>query len=262
VHRTGELFGQFQSLEQQKESATLGMWTFLLTEILFFGGLFLAYTINRHAFPTAFGVAGNMLDLNLGFSNTIVLIASSFTMAMSVWSAQTSRKRMVPIWLLLTLALGSVFLGIKVVEYKQKFDHHLVPAYHFDATYCSGNGNPCGLGDKELEDERKEVKEAIDAEEDYAKQQNFSDPAVTGLAAFNAHAQLYFSLYFGMTGLHALHMIIGAGLLLWLIYEGFRGRFDTNYNTPVENIGLYWHFVDIVWIFLFPLLYLINRHLA
>ena len=116
MHRTGELYGQFQTLEQQKESATLGMWVFLLTEILFFGGLFMAYTVNRHAFPTAFGISGNMLSLPLGFGNTIVLIASSFTMAMSVWSAQTSRKKMVPIWLIATLALGSVFLGIKVVE--------------------------------------------------------------------------------------------------------------------------------------------------
>ena len=262
MHRTGELYGQFQTLEQQKESATLGMWVFLLTEILFFGGVFLAYTINRHEFPTAFGVSGNMLDLNLGFANTIVLIASSFTMAMSVWSAQTSRKKLVSLFLVLTLGLGCVFLGIKVVEYKQKFDHHLVPGYHFDATYCSGATNPCGFDEKTFKDEQREVNEAVEAEESYARQQNFNDPAVTGVAAFNAHSQLYFSLYFGMTGLHALHMIIGAGLLLWLIYESTKGRFDANYNTPVENIGLYWHFVDIVWIFLFPLLYLINRHLA
>jgi cytochrome c oxidase subunit III len=255
VHRTGELYGQFQTLEQQKETATLGMWVFLVTEILFFGGLFLAYAINRHAYPTAFGVGGNMLDLNLGFGNTVVLIASSFTMAMSVWSAQTSRKKAVPIWLILTLALGTVFLGIKVVEYKQKFDHHLIPGYNFDITYCSRNQAACGLSDKKFADEQKEIKEGIEAEKGSGSEE-------VALVALNAHAQLYFSLYFGMTGLHALHMVIGAGLLLWLILEGFKGRFDSNYNTPVENIGLYWHFVDIVWIFLFPLLYLINRHLA
>jgi cytochrome c oxidase subunit 3 len=262
VHRTGELYGQFQTLEQQKESATLGMWVFLITEILFFGGLFMAYTVNRHAFPTAFGVSGNMLDLNLGFFNTIVLIASSFTMAMSVWSAQTSRKKAVPAWLIATLILGSAFLGIKVVEYKQKFDHHLIPGYHFDITYCSNNPSACGLSGKELDDEKKEIKEGIEAEANEAKKRGVPNPEEVGLTALNAHAQLYFSLYFGMTGLHALHMIIGAGLLLWLIFEGLKGRFDANYNTPVENIGLYWHFVDIVWIFLFPLLYLINRHLA
>ena len=261
MHRTGELFGQFKTLEQQKETATLGMWIFLVTEILFFGGLFLTYTINRHEFPSAFGIAGNMLDLNLGFANTIVLIASSFTMAMSVWSAETSRKKAIVVWLIATLVLGSVFLGIKVVEYKQKFDHHLVPGRNFDITYCSNSRNPCGLNAKDFENEQKEVREAIEAEGDYAKEQGFSYPGTMGMTAVNAHAQLYFSLYFGMTGLHALHMIVGAGLLLYLILEARKGRFDANYNTPVENIGLYWHFVDIVWIFLFPLLYLINRHL-
>ena len=262
MHRTGELYGQYKTLEQQKETATLGMWIFLVTEILFFGGLFLTYSVNRHQFPTAFGIAGNMLSLPLGFGNTIVLIASSFTMAMSVWSAQTSRKKAIPIWLIATLVLGSVFLGIKVVEYKQKFDHHLVPGRNFDATYCSNASNPCGLNATDFENEQKEVREYIEAEKDYAKEQGFSNPGSVGIAAVNAHAQLYFSLYFGMTGLHALHMIVGAGLLLWLIVQSFKGRFDANYNTPVENIGLYWHFVDIVWIFLFPLLYLINRHLA
>jgi len=127
VHRTGELYGQFETLEQQKETATLGMWIFLVTEVLFFGGLFLTYTINRHYYFTAFGVGGNMLDLTMGTANTFVLIASSFTMAMSVWTAQTSRKNLLPIFLMLTLILGGVFLGIKYVEYKQKYDHHLIP---------------------------------------------------------------------------------------------------------------------------------------
>jgi cytochrome c oxidase subunit 3 len=248
VHRTGELYGQFKTLDQQKETATLGMWIFLVTEILFFGGVFLAYAINRHEFPTAFGIGGNMLDLFLGGANTVVLIASSFTMAMSVWSAQTSNKKLVPIFLILTLILGTVFLGVKVVEYKQKFEHHLIPGHGFDITYCSKNPAACHLEGKELADEIKEIREGVEAE--------------GGVVALNAHAQLYFSLYFGMTGLHALHMIVGAGLLIWLILESRKGRFDANYNTPVENIGLYWHFVDIVWIFLFPLLYLINRHLA
>ncbi len=245
MHRTGELYGQFQTMQQQKETATLGMWVFLVTEILFFGGLFLAYTINRHAFSTAFGVGGNMLDLTLGAANTVVLILSSLTMAMAVWSATTSKKSLVTIFLILTLVLGCVFLGVKVVEYKQKFDHHLIPGNAFDITYCTKNAAACGLSGAALTSETKEIKDGLDADPD-----------------LNAHAQLYFSLYFGMTGLHALHMIIGAGLLLWLILQSGKGRFDANYNTPVENIGLYWHFVDIVWIYLFPLLYLINRHLG
>jgi cytochrome c oxidase subunit III len=246
VHRTGELYGQFQTLEQQKETASLGMWVFLVTEVLFFGGMFLTYTINRHAYFTAFGVGGNTLDIKLGTINTIVLIMSSFTMAMSVWSASVGKSKLVPLFLILTLILGSVFLGVKVVEYKQKFDHHLIPGHNFDITYCSNNPSSCGLSGEKAEEEVQEVTKAIQSE--------------GSVQALNAHAQLYFSLYFGMTGLHALHMIVGAGLLIWLIVQAMKGRFTPTYNTPVETVGLYWHFVDIVWIYLFPLLYLIDRH--
>jgi cytochrome c oxidase subunit III len=242
VHRTGELYGQFETLEQQKETATLGMWVFLVTEVLFFGGLFMTYTINRHAFSTAFGVGSNTLDLTLGGGNTVVLILSSLTMAMAVWSAQVGKMRWVSIFLIATLVLGTVFLGVKVVEYKQKFDHHLVPGRSFDVRYRSEHPTASD-SPNEIAAEKEELEKA------FAK-----DPDI------NAHAQLYFSLYFGMTGLHALHMIIGAGLLLWLIKGSFAGRYTPQYNTPVEVVGLYWHFVDIVWIYLFPLLYLIDRH--
>jgi len=253
VHRTGELYGQFETLEQQKETATLGMWIFLVTEVLFFGGLFLTYTINRHYYFTAFGVGGNMLDLTMGTANTFVLIASSFTMAMSVWTAQTSRKNLLPIFLMLTLILGGVFLGIKYVEYKQKYDHHLIPGPSFDITYRI-NHPARGDNPKELAAERQEIGEALRTEDPESPQ--------GALVALNAHTQLYFSLYFAMTGLHALHMVVGAGLLIWLFTESLKGRFSTSYYTPVETVGLYWHFVDIVWIYLFALLYLINRHLG
>ena len=242
MHRTGELYGQFQTLEQQKESATLGMWIFLVTEVLFFGGMFLTYTINRHYFFTAFGIGSNTLDITLGTVNTIVLIMSSFTMAMAVWSAQTGKKKLVPLFLILTLSLGCVFLGIKFVEYKQKFEHHLIPGHNFDITYRSSRPAP-GDDPEEMALEKQEVDKAL-----------ASDPDA------NSHAQLYFSLYFAMTGLHALHMIVGAGLIIWLIKGALGGRFTPHYNTPVEIVGLYWHFVDIVWIYLFPLLYLIDRH--
>ncbi len=243
MHRTGELYGQFQTLEQQKESAALGMWIFLVTEVLFFGGLFLTYTINRHAYSVAFGMGSNTLDIKLGAVNTVVLIVSSLTMAMAVWSAQTGKKQLVTVFLILTLLLGGTFLGVKVIEYKQKFDHHLIPGYHFDISYCGKNPTACSdVSEKDLETEEKELAVAEKV-----------DPNL------NNHSQLYFSLYFGMTGLHALHMIVGAGLLLWLLKESFKGRFGPGYNTPVEIIGLYWHFVDIVWIYLFPLLYLIDR---
>jgi cytochrome c oxidase subunit 3 len=242
VHRTGELYGQFETLEQQKDTSTFGMWIFLATEILFFGGLFLTYAINRHAFSAAFGVGSNTLDLKLGGFNTVVLILSSLTMAMAVWSAQVGKKKLITIFLILTLLLGTVFLGVKVIEYKQKFDHHLIPGHSFDLGYRA-NHPSAGDDPSELAAEKEELEKA-----------SLLDPNI------NAHAQLYFSLYFGMTGLHALHMIVGAGLLLWLIKQSMTGRFTPQYNTPVEIIGLYWHFVDIVWIYLFPLLYLIERH--
>ena len=244
MHRTGELYGQFQTLDQQKETATLGMWLFLVTEVLFFGGMFLTYTINRHSYFTAFGVGSNTLDITLGTTNTIVLIMSSLTMAMAVWSAQVGKKKLVPLFLILTLSLGSVFLGVKFVEYKQKFDHHLIPGRSFDVWYVVDNNS--GATEKEKEDLRKERNELHNA--------TLADPDI------QSHCQLYFSLYFAMTGLHALHMIVGAGLLIWLLKASLRGAFTPQYNTPVEIVGLYWHFVDIVWIYLFPLLYLIDRH--
>jgi len=242
VHRTGELYGQFQTLEQQKESATLGMKLSVQFSGAMHSVLLFSYTINRHYFFTAFGIGSNTLDITLGTVNTIVLIMSSFTMAMAVWSAQTGKKKLVPLFLILTLSLGCVFLGIKFVEYKQKFEHHLIPGRNFDITYRSSRPAP-GDDPKEIALEKEEVEKAL-----------ASDPDA------DSHAQLYFSLYFAMTGLHALHMLVGVGLIVWLIKASLRGRFTPQYNTPVEIVGLYWHFVDIVWIYLFPLLYLIDRH--
>ncbi len=243
MHRTGELYGQFETLEQQKETSTLGMWIFLMTEVLFFGGLFMTYTVNRHDYSAAFGMGGNTLDLKLGGLNTVILIMSSLTMAMSVWAAQVGKRKQVTAFLIATLILGTAFLGVKAIEYKQKYDHHLIPGRSFDISFCVDHPSACGLTASELQTEKKEIEEA------FAK-----DPEL------NSHAQLYFSLYFGMTGLHATHMIIGAGLLVWLIIESLRQRYGPGYNTPIEVTGLYWHFVDIVWIYLFPLLYLIDRH--
>ncbi len=244
MHRTGALFGHFKTLEQQKDTASLGMWIFLITEVMFFGGIMLAYTINRHTYFHAFAMGSNTLSLQLGGFNTVVLLASSFTMAMAVWSAQTSRKQLISIFLALTIILGFVFFGVKYVEYAQKFHHHLVPGKNFDIFYCVNNPSKCeDVEVAELDKEREELDRAKAADPD-----------------LNAHAQLYYSAYFGMTGLHALHMVIGAGLLFWLLKESFAGRFNAEWNTPVDLVGLYWHFVDIVWIYLFPLLYLIDRH--
>ena len=206
----------FANLAVQKNAAVLGMWVFIAQEVMFFGGLFGAYAVYRFRYFDAFAVASHHLDLKLATLNTAVLIGSSLTMALAVHAAALGRSRQIVGWLLGTVALGAVFLGIKVVEYHEKFVHHLVPGAHFSA-------------------------ESLE---------------LTGAAA--GHAEIYFSLYFGMTGLHALHMVVGIPILLVLAARAARGAFGPEYHTPVELTGLYWHFVDIVWIFLFPLLYLIH----
>lgn len=204
---------QFDDLAQQHEADTLGMWVFLLTEVMLFGGLFLGYTVYRLSYPEAFAAASHHLDVWLGSVNTAVLIGSSLTMALAVHSAQTDDRRGLTRFLLLTILLGLVFLGIKGTEYLHKFEENLVPGASF---------------------------------------------AYPGPRA--QHVQLFFSFYFAMTGLHAFHMIVGIGLLAVLVWRARHGRFSADYYAPVELIGLYWHFVDIVWIFLFPLLYLLGRH--
>ncbi|HJX28130.1 MAG TPA: cytochrome c oxidase subunit 3 family protein [Thermoanaerobaculia bacterium] len=207
----------FESLEQQKESSTLGTWMFLVTEIMFFGGLFTAYVVYRGMFHGVFAIASSHLNWKLGALNTAVLIASSLTMAMAIWAAQMNRRKLIVWFLLLTIALGSVFLVVKTFEYKEKFDHHLVPGPHFAP----------------------------------------DDPR---LQAVSNQAQVFYSIYFIMTGLHALHMVIGIGLLIWLLFPSWKGKFDSRYYNPLECTGLYWHFVDLVWIFLFPLLYLLGAN--
>jgi cytochrome c oxidase subunit 3 len=209
-----ELQHHFVTMEQQREASSFGMWVFLVTEILFFGGLFTAYTVYRHQYSRAFAEASRHLDVALGTFNTAVLIVSSLTMALAVWSAAVGRRKAIVVFLLLTMALGGVFLGVKAVEYSHKFHDHLVPG------------------------------------------PSFQFPGPDGRAA-----EIFFSLYFTMTGLHAAHMVIGIGLLTALLRQARKGRYNPGYYTPVEVSGLYWHFVDIVWIFLFPLLYLIGRHI-
>lgn len=201
---------QFENLNQQYVSTTFGMWVFLVQEILFFGALFCAYAIYRATYPEAYAAASHHLDVTLGTFNTVVLIGSSLTMALAVRCAQLGRNKGVLGYLFTTFMLGNVFLGVKVIEYSDKFKHHLVPGANFFM------GGP-----------------------------------------YNEQAQIYFSMYFAMTGMHALHMIIGAGLLIFFMWKAYNNTYSTDYYGPIEIMGLYWHFVDIVWIFLFPMLYLI-----
>ncbi len=224
------------------ESTSLGMWIFLVTEIMFFGGLFTAYVVYRNAFHEAFNAASHHLDVRLGGINTAVLIASSFTMAMAVRGAQLGKRTATAGFLVLTLILGFTFLGIKAYEYHHKFEEHLFPgpSFQFQTHATADLAAAAARGD-------------------------VSHHAASGVSPHSQvvdprHARIFFSLYFAMTGLHALHMVVGAGLLIWLLKPTLAGRWSAAYYDPVECVGLYWHFVDIVWIFLFPLLYLIGRH--
>jgi len=234
VHGHPALQHHFENMEQQREAGTLGMWVFLVTEIMFFGGMFLAYTLYRSKFPAAFASASNHLDITLGAVNTGVLILSSFTMAMAVYFTQVGKNRPQVICLILTLLLGLTFLGIKGVEYHSKYEDRLIPGHLIP-------WRPFG----------PEVAHEGD-----------HDPHKLHLlpGANVKQVELFYWIYFAMTGMHALHMIIGAGLLTYLLIFSIKRRFDPEYHSPVEVIGLYWHFVDIVWIFLFPLLYLLGRH--
>ena len=234
IHGHPALQHHFENMEQQREAGTLGMWIFLVTEIMFFGGMFLAYTLYRSSYSDAFATASNHLDITLGAVNTGVLILSSFTMAMSVYFTQIGKSRPQIICLILTLVLGLTFLGIKAVEYKAKYDDKLIPGHVIPS-------QPFG----------PEVAHHGDTDQHKLH--------MVGSATVK-QVELFYWIYFAMTGMHALHMVIGAGLLTFLIIFSIKGRFGPEYHSPVEVIGLYWHFVDIVWIFLFPLLYLLGRH--
>ena len=193
------------------ETQSMGMWLFLMSEVMFFGAVFAAYIVYRHVYPQVFEEASRHLNLTLGSLNTAVLLTSSFCMALAVNSAARGLRRQIVFFLLATIVLGIIFLGIKFVEYSQEFSAYLFPGGDFRYTG--------------------------------------SDPA---------RAKIFFSLYFTLTGLHAVHMIIGMFLLAILTVQASRGKYNPEHYAPVDMIGLYWHFVDIVWIFIFPLLYLIG----
>jgi cytochrome c oxidase subunit 3 len=212
VHQP-DLRHHFDDSAQQLDSSTLGMWVFLVTEVMFFGGMFGAYTVYRNMYPEAFASTSHFMNVTIGAINTGVLIFSSFTMVMAVRSAQLGQKKAIITFLVLTLILGCIFLSLKYVEYHEKWVDHHIPGPGFQ----------------------------------------YQDPR------YVHQAQILFFLYFAMTGMHAIHMIVGVGLLITLIVMAARNRFSSAWYTPVEMIGLYWHFVDIVWIFLFPLLYLIGH---
>jgi cytochrome c oxidase subunit 3 len=204
---------QFDSASQQRESATFGMWIFLATEVLFFGGLFLGYTVYRLAYPAAFAAASGRTLLAFGGTNTAVLLISSATMAFAVSAAREKRRTALAARLFATAALGALFLGIKGFEYSREISEHLLPGASFQF-----------------------------------------DPALAN------HAQMFFYLYFLMTGIHALHVAIGVVMIAIFGFRAWRTNAFIQNDTAIDLLGLYWHFVDLVWVFLFPLIYLVARH--
>jgi cytochrome c oxidase subunit III len=215
----------FENLEQQHEAATLGMWLFLATELLIFGGLFLGYTVYRLAYPNEWAAASHALVVEIGAINTIVLLTSSLTMALGVRAAQVGNRRQLLVCLGLTALLGATFLGIKAYEYYVDYTERLVPNLAFEARDWAQGGEHA--------------------------------PADPHISLDPAKVQLFFMFYYIMTGIHAVHLIIGIALMLVLMLLARRDLFSPLYYDPIEVGGLYWHFVDVIWIFLLPLLYLV-----
>jgi cytochrome c oxidase subunit III len=214
---------QFDDVDQQTEASTLGMWLFLATEVMFFGGLLTAYAVYRTTAPREVALASKELNVALGCINTVVLLGSSLTMAMGVRAAGLRAQRELVMWLALTMVLGTAFLGIKAVEWTADYHEHLIPGVNFQVP----------------EKDRTIVEQE-------------------GLRP--GKMELFFVLYFFMTGLHAIHLIIGVVLVGVMAYLSGRGWFSGGGATQIEVTGLYWHFIDIVWVFLYPLLYLIDVH--
>ncbi len=287
---------QFEDMEQQQDSVTLGMWAFLVQEIMFFGGLFTAYLVFRSRYPMAFAAGSNHLDAFLGGLNTLVLIVSSLTMALTVYYAQKGNRNMQVILIVLTMMFGTTFLVVKYFEYSDKYHHGLVPFNGLNQKIKKHAGGETEKVEKsslvlpfETRAEASEAKSETTAEAVHenprgefqwhdakgekivheAQKNNYLTPYErTGYftngeydnAKFTQKVRIFFYIYFVMTGLHGLHMIVGLGIMLWLLVMAWRGSYTAEYFSPVEISGLYWHFVDIVWIFLFPLLYLLGRH--
>lgn len=210
---THELRHHFENMEQQRGASSMGMWVFLITEIMFFGGMFMAYLAYRYEYFLAWQEGSQHMNFWIGTVNTAVLICSSLTMVLAVLAIQQGRRRLTSIMLAVTICFAIAFMVLKGMEYHEHWLAHEFPgpAFHF-----------AGI-----------------------------DPR---------HVEMFFVLYFVMTGFHALHVLIGIGLVSTMLYMNERGHFSADYHNPIENTGLYWHFVDLIWIYLYPLLYLIGHH--
>lgn len=261
---SGRVAHHFDNAHQQFHAATLGMWIFLATEVMFFGGMFAAYTVYRFAYPEAFMFASKELHTMVGTINTAVLLLSSLFVALAVHAAFSGRNKATAAYLAGGILMGLVFLGVKAYEYSDKWAHHRVPGPNFSLEPHGAHGEaaPADEGAHPGEDAHtrgvalQEEREAARGVSSTASE--FAETHMERDDTFAGHVQLFYGLYFAMTGLHAIHMVIGVVMLGVIAVAAWRGAFNQEYYTPVEIGGLYWHFVDIVWVFLFPLLYLIR----
>ena len=226
----------FDDAAQQFETGKFGIWTFLLTEVLFFSGLFVVYSTLRNNNPEVFAYAARFLDTKLGFLNTCVLLLSSFTMALGVRNAMLGQKKALSMNLLITLLCAAGFMGIKYQEYSHKYHEGLL-----------WSGSEHSVFQVNLDKVLPEVKEHSSAWEDAQKL----------TPEFRTEVGLFFAIYFCLTGLHGIHVLIGMIMIIWLMMRNARGDFGPNNFNAVDFGALYWHLVDLIWIFLFPLLYLI-----
>jgi cytochrome c oxidase subunit 3 len=270
----------FENADQQYQSAKLGMWVFLATEILFFGGLLVAYSVYRANHPEVFVFGHHFLDKNLGALNTVVLICSSLTAAWAVRAAQLKQIGMLKLMVLLTILCAFGFMGVKAVEYNGKWKHGLLWAGQYDP-HTEDHGETSHeavdenvVGESHAQAAEEPVDETVPAPVAVDPNRSAIDPAAEGPAGLAApapevtdetateiepaNAQIYFSIYFLLTGLHGIHVLGGIGAWAWIWLAARRGYFDTGHFTRVDMVALYWHLVDLIWIYLFLLLYLID----
>ena len=261
----------FENADQQYQSAKLGMWVFLATEILFFGGLFCAYAVYRANHPEIFVFGHHFLDKSLGALNTVILICSSFTIAWAVRAAQLKQIRLLKVMLVLTLACAAGFLSVKYVEYSSKWKHGLLWASRYSPDAHHGEQEAHGDAPAAAATAEEAAPESLPETAQEIERSKIAPaaPGPSGLAvteeaprdeivAEPKNAQTYFSIYFLLTGLHGIHVIGGMAAMVWLLSLARRGAFDTGHFTKVDMVALYWHLVDLIWIYLFLLLYLID----
>jgi cytochrome c oxidase subunit 3 len=241
----------FDTPQQQFDASKLGMWVFIATEILMFGGLFCAYAVWRGLDPVTFDQAHHFLNKELGATNTVVLLFSSLTAALAVRSAQTGQRNLTSLYLVITILCACAFLCIKYVEYSHKIHLGLLPGHCFGHPGLSAsiqNGQEIGTCLRVNADESAVMPQWVEAKDESGK-----------LTLLSPRANMFFGIYFVMTGLHGLHVIIGMSILVWVLVKNLQGKFSKEYFTPVDLGALYWHLVDLVWIYLFPLLYLVGK---